>query len=158
MSDYIAVMNQGIIQQFGTPAEIYNKPSNTFVASFIGSPPMNFLTGKIEGESAVINGIGLKLPTLNTGSAEQDVLVGIRPQDITLADENTDGLLGSISLVELLGSEKLVEVQLKSAERIVVQIGADHPAKIGDFVRLRIEPEKLHVFDKTSGFSIRSYQ
>lgn len=158
MSDYIAVMNQGIIRQFGTPAQIYNKPSNTFVASFIGSPPMNFLTGKIEKGSAVINGVGLKLPNLNMESAGQDVLLGIRPQDIAFADENSDGLLGVISLVELLGSEKLIEVQLKSAERIVVQIGADRPAKIGNLVRLNVEPEKLHVFDKTSGLSIRSYQ
>lgn len=158
MSDYIAVMNQGVIQQFGTPAEIYNKPSNTFVASFIGSPPMNFLTGTMEGESAVINGVGLKLPALSAAPSGQDALLGIRPQDIAFADENTSGLLGSISLVELLGSEKLIEVQLKGAERIIVQIGADHSAKIGDVVRLQVQPEKLHVFDKVSGLSIRSYR
>jgi ABC-type sugar transport system ATPase subunit len=155
MSDYIAVMHQGVLQQFGTPAEIYNKPANIFVASFIGSPPMNFLTGLNRGEKVIVDGATLDLPALSHKSLSQELQLGIRPQDVAFTSQDNNGLSGVISLIELLGSEKLVEVKLKDGKLLTVQVNADFPAKLGEVAHLGVRAEKLHVFDTVSGKSVR---
>lgn len=156
MSDYIAVMHQGVLQQFGTPAEIYNKPANIFVASFIGSPPMNFLTGLNQGKNVLVDGVALDLPALSFKASSSELRLGIRPQDIAFVDQNNNSLSGVISLIELLGSEKLIEVKLEDGKLLMVQVGADYPTKLNEAVHLHIRPEKLHVFDAISGRSIRA--
>jgi ABC-type sugar transport system ATPase subunit len=155
MSDFIAVLHQGVLQQFGTPAEIYNKPANVFVASFIGSPPMNFLNGVVEGTKAIASGFSLKLPSSGALSAGQKLQLGIRPQDLVLSDEKNSNLFGRVSLVELLGSEKLVEVTLESGRQLTLQVSADHSTKIGETVHLQLRPDKIHVFDQDTGLSLR---
>ncbi len=156
MSDYIAVMHQGVLQQFGTPAEIYNNPANIFVASFIGSPPMNFLTGLNQGKNVLVDGVALDLPALSFKTSPSELRLGIRPQDITIVDQNNNSLSGVVSLIELLGSEKLIEVKLEDGKLLMVQVGADYPTKLNEAVHLYIRPEKLHVFDAISGRSIRA--
>lgn len=154
MSDYIAVMHQGVLQQFGTPAEIYNKPANIFVASFIGSPPMNFLNGLGQGQKILVNGVTLDLSGLSSETRNSELRLGIRPQDIVFI-EGDNSMPGVISLIELLGSEKLVEVKLEDGKLLIVQVSADYPTKHGEIVHLQIRPEKLHVFDALSGRSVR---
>src|SRR5918995_22534 len=123
MSDLIAVMHAGVVQQFGTPAEVYGRPANLFVAGFIGSPPMNFLDGVL-----VVTGKGLAfsspdvtmpLPPLHDDlAAGQNVVLGVRPKDLDLANDGDPGAArGRVWVVELLGSEKLVEVQLAERRR-----------------------------------------
>jgi ABC-type sugar transport system ATPase subunit len=115
MSDYIAVMNAGVVQQFGTPAEVYNSPGNLFVAGFIGNPPMNFLEGQIENSGAGpafrTRDFVLPLPQLSARSAgARKVILGVRPQDVAVAVGNPENALpGTVWMTELVGSEKLVD-------------------------------------------------
>src|SRR5689334_15842714 len=154
MSDYIAVMHQGVLQQFGTPEQIYNKPANIFVASFIGSPPMNFLTGAVDGTNIVVNGVALKLPPRAAISSGRELQLGIRPQDLVLTDQKSGSLPGTVSLVELLGSEKLVEVELEAGNHLTVQVNADHNAKFHETVHLRLKLDRIHLFDRESGEAV----
>jgi multiple sugar transport system ATP-binding protein len=132
MGDHIAVLNAGIIQQLGSPQELYDTPANLFVAGFIGSPSMDFFDGRLQrdgGELSVVIGAGDDACTLRlTGnSAEQlsgqatsggrSVVVGIRPEDFRLADAETAGVAGGtmagmVDVVEFLGNEQLIYVRL----------------------------------------------
>ncbi|MGE0338911.1 MAG: ABC transporter ATP-binding protein [Xanthobacteraceae bacterium] len=152
MSDLVAVMHQGVVQQFGTPAEVYSQPANRFVAGFIGSPPMNFVTAARRGNEAEVGGGMLSLPPL-LGDAET-VVIGVRPQDLEIVSAaGTNRLKGKVSLIELLGSEKLVEVDLVGS-RVQVQVRADFPVTEQSEVFVQFSSERLHVFDSESGQSI----
>ncbi len=156
MSDLVAVMHQGVVQQFGTPAEVYSQPANRFVAGFIGSPPMNFLDGKLDAGRVEVGGRALGLPKLTCGGIIK-VVLGVRPQDLEIVPAaGNDTLPGKVSLIELLGSEKLVEIQLGS-ERLKVQVRADFPVSEQSDVHVRVDPQRLHVFDAETGIAIRAY-
>jgi len=157
MSDFIAVMHHGIVQQFGTPAEVYSKPANIFVAGFIGSPPMNFLPGLIDAGRFSVEDAKLPIPAIGGVTKHaRNAILGVRPQDLTLADvPGSDTLSAVVSLVELLGSEKLIELQLANQKRISVQVRADIAANIGDDIHVKFDPIRLHVFDAESGRSMR---
>jgi ABC-type sugar transport system ATPase subunit len=158
MSDLIAVMHQGVVQQFGTPAEVYSQPANRFVAGFIGSPPMNFLEGTLQGERIEVAGSTLSLPPLRDNAAKTSrAVVGIRPQDLEIAPAHgPDSVKGKVSLIELLGSEKLVEVDLDGA-RVQVQVRADFAVSEQSHVHVLFSRQHLHVFDGETGTSIRQY-
>ena len=163
MSDLIAVMNEGEVQQFATPEEVYNRPRNLFVAGFIGSPPMNFARGILSrnGEPALdIAGHRYVLPREfrdAIGMVGGDELVlGIRPQDVSLVDTGTVGSIpGRVWMVELLGSEKLVDVEIGPKQRIVAEIRADVKVAINDAVSLRFDPGRVHLFEPGSGEALR---
>ncbi len=154
MSDLIAVMHKGVVQQFGTPEEVYSRPANLFVAGFIGSPPMNFLEGRIDGGRFRIGEVALPLPAL-MGASSPDAIMGVRPQDLSLVSSaNPDSLAGTVSLVELLGSEKLVEVQISDRKRVSVQVRAETQVNLGDTVHVGFDARRVHVFDKQTEQSI----
>jgi ABC-type sugar transport system ATPase subunit len=155
MSDLIAVMHKGVVQQFGTPAEVYSRPANLFVAGFIGSPPMNFLDGEISHGRFKVGEAALPLPPLTSGTANLDAVLGVRPQDLTLvAVAGPDALAGTVSLVELLGSEKLVEVQISDRKRISVQVRAESQVNLGDKVYVGFDAQSVHVFDRRTEQSL----
>lgn len=157
MSDFVAVMHQGVVQQFGTPADVYRSPANLFVAGFIGSPPMNFLSGVIQAGRFTVSDAKLPLPVL-PGAVKMDhsAVLGVRPQDLTLVEEwGTDTFSGTVSLVELLGSEKLVEMQLAGQKRISVQVRENTVLKMGDTVFAQFDPQRVHIFDAETGQSMR---
>lgn len=161
MSDLVAVMNAGEVQQFGTPAEVYEQPANLFVAGFIGSPPMNFL----EGEVTLSNGqphftspvVSLPIPHLgDLVKPNQALVLGIRPQDLEMrASVAKADITGNIWVVELLGSEKLVEVRLADKSRVRVQVRADAAVAVDDAVGVRVDISRSHLFDKATGKVIR---
>ncbi|MDP9136950.1 MAG: ABC transporter ATP-binding protein [Pseudomonadota bacterium] len=161
MSDMIAVMHGGIVQQFGTPAEVYGRPANLFVAGFIGSPPMNFVTGTLGGgdQSAFASpDFTLALPGGATiGTEGREAVLGVRPQDLTLVPDAAAPATarGRVWVVELLGSEKLVEVTLGDRRRMTVQVRADTDVKIDDPVGVRLDPQRIHLFDAKSGVALR---
>ena len=156
MSDLIAVMHQGVVQQFGTPAEVYGMPANLFVAGFIGSPPMNFLDGMIEQGRFSIGEALLPLPAVAAVNTVHKAVMGVRPQDLShAAAPGADTLPGTVSLVELLGSEKLVEVELAGQKRISVQVRSDTPVEIGARFNVLFDPRRVHVFDAGTGDAIR---
>jgi ABC-type sugar transport system ATPase subunit len=161
MSDMIAVMHGGAVQQFGTPAEVYGRPANLFVAGFIGSPPMNLVAGvlRISGDGAAFTADGFTVelasrPTNGRDGAE--VVLGVRPQDLTLATRSQAAQArGRVWVVELLGSEKLVEVTLGDKRRMTVQVRAETAVNVDDQVGIAVDPHRVHVFDTNSGLALR---
>jgi multiple sugar transport system ATP-binding protein len=153
LSDRIAVLHQGRIQQCGTPLEVYIKPANIFVGGFIGSPPMNFLNGSIQNFHPLeINCNGLIFsPVLESLPGENSVIIGIRPEDIIVSDEKSDGYLEVIvSLVEPAGSFNWVDflwngVKMKGTAKI------DADIKAGSRSFVKISMDRIIAFDADSG-------
>ena len=147
MADLIAVMRDGRLQQLATPAELYARPANLFVARFCGSPPMNVLEGELAG--GVFRHAGGTLPV--TAPARGDVAVGFRPEHAELVAPGTaDALAGEIYVVEPLGNETLVTVRAGDA-LINVRAPADFARPVGERVGLRPLAQQVHVFDRESG-------
>ena len=128
LAQRIIVMNGGVMDQFGTPEEVYNRPATTFVASFIGSPPMNLLK---------------TAPGVRAGQ-----ILGIRPEHMSL-DES--GWTVQVESVELLGAERLVYGRIGEEQIIMRTDESDHPPVAGDTVKIAARPDKLHWFDAGSG-------
>lgn len=128
LGDRIVIMKDGIIQQIGTPNDLFNHPSNLFVAGFIGSPQMNFIDGSLDGKYKVhLVGKEITLPKetikiLKENKVEkQDIVLGIRPEHIILCEENDDNALeGIISVVELMGSSLHLHVDTITNKNIVI--------------------------------------
>jgi len=113
LADRIVVMNDGIIEQVGTPMELFNNPANTFVAGFLGSPPMNQMKGTLTESGAQVGGNVIKINGPVANHAGRDVIVGIRPEHVTLNDEGQSSALPiNLDLVEPLGSEALLHARL----------------------------------------------
>jgi ABC-type sugar transport system ATPase subunit len=160
MSDLIAVMHAGVVQQFGSPADVYGRPANLFVAGFIGSPPMNLLEGEIAAGAVapafVSRDVRLELPHLaGRLSPGQTVVLGVRPQAAHLARAGDAALRGRVWVVELLGSEKLIDVDLGDKRRFAVQVRADTVVNVEEKVGIRLDPAAVHVFDARSGQAVR---
>jgi len=117
MGTMIALMRDGVVQQFGTPREIYLNPANTFVARFIGTPPMNLIEAQIERGSLRIGERTFTLPAHLAGvaSGDQPVLVGIRPNSFTIVAGGEQTLAGKVALVEHVGAESVIDVRLDHA-------------------------------------------
>jgi ABC-type sugar transport system ATPase subunit len=162
MSDYIAVLNGGIVQQFGTPADVYAAPANLFVAGFIGNPPMNLLPCRVALRNgslfATNEDIEIEIAHFRRQVApEQEVILGIRPQDLALTMEAVASTVsGRVWVVELVGSEKLVDVDFGNKRRLIVQTRADTLVREEDSVRVRIPSERVHLFDRQTGRRIVS--
>lgn len=146
LSTKIAVMNQGRILQVGTPKEVYDKPVNTFVASFIGNPPMNIIDCSFEGTKCVLGDQIIDfsdLPLIDFPSKK--AFIGIRPEHITLDVKDGD-LIGEIYVVEPLGFETIVTVSV-NGKPLKVLVFEDVPFKSGDRIFVKFKRSKLHVFD-----------
>jgi multiple sugar transport system ATP-binding protein len=164
MGTRIAVLRDGVLQQCDTPQTVYDDPSNVFVASFIGSPTMNLLPGRVEhdgdGLVCVLGEHRLALVTngLPRPSTRQ-VTIGIRPEHLTVATGDAPALRGRVSGVELLGPEQLVKVvlPLTRAENAVVtaRLPADSTLAAGDAVDLSVNARRLRFFDPATGTAIR---
>ncbi len=155
MADDIVVMRDGNIEQIGSPETIYDRPANCFVADFIGSPSINFLKGRIEGEDGAavcrLGSVTLPLPQGIAAAPGQAVVCGIRPVDIDVADGQGGGsrIPAEIILVETTGAESHVIVKLDGQElRVVVQ--GRFRAQPGDRCALAVDPASMHLFDQAS--------
>jgi len=151
MADKIVVMHDGIVEQIGTPLELYDKPDNQFVAGFIGSPAMNFLRGKVKQNGSAgfegPNGVKLPLGTAPANSDGRPAVYGIRPEHFTIADDGADA---EIVVVEPTGSETQVFAKL-GGEEIVAVFRERHKFEPGDKVRLKPDPSLVHLFDEQTG-------
>jgi multiple sugar transport system ATP-binding protein len=157
MGDRIAVMRDGLLQQVGSPQDLYDHPSNVFVAGFIGSPAMNFATVKAaEGGDLQLGGASLRLAGEPAKAAQQqpkgkDLLIGFRPEHLVLANGG-DGLVripAKVDVVEYLGNDELIHAQAEGHE-VVALISSDERVKVGDSVDFGIPIDKLHIFDPES--------
>src|SRR5947207_7671317 len=151
MADKIVVMHDGIVEQIGTPLELYDRPANQFVAGFIGSPRMNFLEGTlaVNGSASVktVQGVRLPLLTAPNGSDGHPVIYGIRPEHFVIAE---DGAEAEIVVVEPTGSETQVFAKL-GGEQVVAVFRERHDFNPGEKVRLKPDPSLVHLFDEATG-------
>ncbi len=155
MSDLVVVMNEGVVQQIGTPEEVYGKPANLFVAGFIGTPPMNLIPAQFR--DGVLTVAGTPLPIALPPGAPADLVLGVRPQDVTIVEPGSPGSIpGKVWIVELIGSERLIEVELAPKLRVTAEVRATHRAAIDDAVAIRPDPAHLHVFDPATGQAINA--
>jgi multiple sugar transport system ATP-binding protein len=151
MADKIVVMHDGVVEQMGSPLELYDRPDNRFVAGFIGSPAMNFLNGhlKSNGQPYVETENGSRLP-ITTAPAASDgrpVVYGVRPEHLELAD---DGIEVEVVVVEPTGSETQIVARVGTQEIIAV-FRDRHPVAPGDKIKLRPRASVAHLFDKDTG-------
>jgi len=157
MADKIAVMNHGVIEQFGTPRAIYDRPATMFVADFIGSPPMNFLSvesGLQKGTKAVaVDGAIIAVPEVREDVAPSSIALGIRPEHIRLDDSS--GLRGAVYGTEYLGTTQIVAVETAKG-MIKARVPAHLPVAAGERVGLSLNAARLSLFDKASGRAIRT--
>jgi multiple sugar transport system ATP-binding protein len=146
-------MNLGVLQQIGTPPELYDNPVNVFVAAFIGSPAMNFATAKAEDGILKLGGTTLELSGNAAKAAAQnrgrDLLIGFRPEDLQLnghVASDAHRIPAQIDVVEYLGHEELLHAQSEGHE-IVALVSSDKKVQAGQNVEFSIQADKLHVFD-----------
>jgi len=150
MADRIVVMHDGIIEQIGTPLDLYDRPGNLFVAQFIGSPSMNVIPGALRGGNEVeAAGTRWPVPAQIGGSEGQAVHYGIRPGDIHLAPAGS-GIAAKVIVVEPTGAETELLLQVGEVQ-IVAVIHGRTAAKPDETVYLAIDADKAHVFDSASG-------
>lgn len=154
MADRVAVMDAGKLQQFGSPEELYDNPSNTFVAGFIGSPPMNLIEASlIERDNTLLLDMGPTSLTLEDKmyklikelKVRGEVIMGIRPEDIEISDE---GIEGEVYITEPTGKDLLIDVKLGGNLKIKVLSSSRYNLRMGDKVKLKINQDKLHIFKK----------
>jgi len=165
LADRIVILRAGRVEQIGTPGEVYRRPTNVFVAGFIGTPAMNFLPARIEtGDDglAVILGDGTRWPwrgPVPSGLAtRRPVTLGIRPDDLRFVDDGAGQVegevAGAVSVVEPLGSETLLSVVVAGQEVTARAEGLVSPS-IGGRVRLGPRLAQLHLFDPGTGVALR---
>ncbi|WP_090113730.1 ABC transporter ATP-binding protein [Limimaricola pyoseonensis] len=149
LADRIVILNAAKIQQQGTPQEIYDRPANTFVASFIGSPPMNLIEGTVaEGRFHHPDG-GVALASAPQGPA----VLGVRPEDVTLAAPGEGDFTGKVYSSELLGDCTLLNVRVGD-KLVAAKVGPQDGRDMDEPVGLRLAPGALHLFDGESGARI----
>ena len=150
----VAVLKDGVLQQVAAPMELYRRPRNQFVASFIGSPSMNFVRGTIERQNGrarfISSGFAVALPEDET-TRSGPVVLGVRPHDLTIGGPSGSGPSGVVTLVEPLGSEQLVYVSVPGGADLVAAIGAEQAPRVDETVALRVASEAVHLFDPASG-------
>lgn len=159
MSDRIAVMNKGRLQQYGTPDELYTKPANIFVAGFIGSIPINFIEGTLRREDGelILDGIDyvFKIPREYIGILDyvdegEDIILGVRPEHIQIKQ---GGYIGKVYVVEPLGRDKIVHIDI-GAGIIRALVPGEEVIEEGEKIRFKFDEKKLHFFDKKTGKAI----
>ena len=161
LGDKVAVMKDGIIQQFGTPQQIYNDPANQFVASFIGSPPMNFIPVRLtqqDGRLLAVLDSGQARCELPLGVADgelegRDLILGIRPEQIALGAAEGNGLPGiraEVQVTEPTGPDLLVFVTLNQT-KVCCRLAPDVACRVGDTLDLQLDPARVLLFDASTG-------
>jgi multiple sugar transport system ATP-binding protein len=155
MADRIVVMHDGVVEQIGTPLELYDHPDNLFVAQFIGSPSMNIINGTLRrnGASAQVEAPGgARWPLESTAGADgQSVAYGIRPEHLRVAGASDgDAVPAEITVVEPTGAETELLVKAGDAQVVLVTHGRT-AARPGDMIGLAVDPAMVHVFDQASG-------
>ncbi len=171
MGDRIAVLKDGLLQQVASPAEMFSRPANAFVAGFIGSPAMNLGTWRIDGNDAVFGDARFTLPAdvLAAARADGSLTVGLRPEALEMAGAGEGGIPVKVTFVESLGSDAYVYGTVVGAERensnfgsgdqsetMVVRIEPYDVPKAGDVVYLKPKAEHTHFFSTSTGERIDS--
>lgn len=160
MADRVAVMHEGVLQQFGPPQEVYHKPANQWVAGFVGEPPMNFLDCELaeEGGELCVRHQSFTTPLLPEQAAlirqqteDRQMTLGIRPDEIAIAAEGGDlAFQGKVLITEPLGGDLLIDVSL-GGSKALVKAKPSYRGSQGDPCYLRFDRNRWHLFAKDSG-------
>ncbi len=163
LADRIVVMRGGLVQQIGSPDEIYERPTNMFVASFLGNPPMNFVDGHLTEKNGgwVFERAGLSLPipadlaAHMTGRPPADVVLGLRAEDVTDEfDPNSNALLrGRVASVLPVGSDRFLELDIGGA-KLFLRLGKESAWRDGQDACVSVNLHRLHLFDKSTQKSL----
>jgi multiple sugar transport system ATP-binding protein len=152
LADRIVVLRDGVVQQVGSPMEIYDAPANRFVAGFFGTPAMSFLPAEL-GErhgALVARGNGFELPLGRALRPSRDVVVGVRPEAAALTPQGGGApLLAAVELREVLGAEVLLHLR-SEAGALTIKTDAHSAAREGDSVTVWLDPARMHLFDAAS--------
>jgi multiple sugar transport system ATP-binding protein len=150
MADKIVVMHDGLVEQIGTPLELYDRPDNLFVAGFIGSPAMNFFKGRIRANGSAgfetADGVHLPVAGVPTASDGRPAIYGIRPEHFRIAD---DGAAAEVVVVEPTGSEIQVVARIGKTDVMAV-FRERHLFKPGEKIRLKPDARLAHIFDEAT--------
>ena len=161
MADRVAIMHQGTLQQVGTPEDVYRRPANRFVATFVGEPPMNIVRATVNGSRVIIGDYALeRIPAATmaaidtaSGAAEGAVDVGVRPDDFRLGGMEEPGIAGQIRVREALGDTTLLTVDAEG-DRLRLRSGAGLNVREGERVRLHPRADRIHFFDAATGAAV----
>jgi len=153
LADRIIIMNSGKIEQIGTPSEIYHSPASTFVAGFIGSPPVNLIQGRVTNrlDTLIISSkehISLD-KALPDKLKEQNILLGIRPEDF-IQTNSGNGISAKVDFIEDLGSHRILHCIVNDSQ-IHVSTSLENNINIGDTIHITALHEKIHMFDRETG-------
>ncbi|MCH1627086.1 ABC transporter ATP-binding protein [Ferdinandcohnia quinoae] len=165
MATRLVVMKDGIIQQVGTPKEVYDNPDNVFVAGFLGSPAMNFFHGTLKEDSISLGDVSVSVPEgkmkllRDKGYVGKEVILGIRPEDIhdePVFIEASQGtkVTASIEVAELMGAETMLYSQV-SGQEFVARVDSRTDIKPGQTLELAFDMNKVHFFDAETDLRIR---
>lgn len=169
MGDRIVVMKDGIIQQAASPEELYNHPSNLFVAGFIGSPTMNFISGKLAEQGAnlhfVAPGVDVEIPqgkaqVLKTrGYVGKEVILGVRPEDIheepVFLEASPNSVFSThVDVTENLGHEMLLYLSGVGNDTTIARVDGRSNTRDGSTVKMAIDMNKVHIFDKETEVNV----
>jgi multiple sugar transport system ATP-binding protein len=184
LGDRVVVLNKGVVQQVDTPDRLYRHPGNTFVAGFIGSPAMNFVSGHLAQGVLDLGPARVQLPDRmrrNLARSEGDVIVGVRPEDFLLSPNGSvgDALPAQVEITEALGPETLAHLRAQGlqiahlgersahsedeerselSDTLVVRFDSNTDVRAGEQVRLTVNPERVQLFDPESNQSMLSLQ
>jgi ABC-type sugar transport system ATPase subunit len=147
MADRVMLLNHGRIEQFGPPLELYDRPASTFVASFIGAPPMNLVEGVVS-ENGAVRALGTVMPC--QPCIPQPVTLGFRPENVTVTEVSDKCPTGRIMSVENTGDRLNLVVGVDGQE-INVSVAGRGPLRAGDSIGLMVAPEHLHLFNRETG-------
>jgi multiple sugar transport system ATP-binding protein len=163
MGQRIAVMSEAVLQQVGTPQELYDHPNNRFVAGFIGSPAMNFIDVTMEGSGpeTVLTAPNVRIPLPDRfrdavpPTTDRKLILGIRPEHIepAAADAASGTIVGRADVVEYLGNEELIHVDVAGFD-LVAMLSSDFRIRPDDELTLTANPDKVHLFDPESTLSV----
>jgi multiple sugar transport system ATP-binding protein len=161
LGDRIAVMNNGVIQQLAAPLDLYDAPVNQFVASFLGTPPMNFLAGRVEDAAGQIlfhdGSNTFELPSWAKpaiqGLSHREAVFGVRPEDITLGDRDHGPVRAKVNVVEPLGDEMIVYLSTEYHD-LICKAPARHAIAVDDIVGLTFNLDRTHLFDPETGTNV----
>lgn len=169
LGDRIVIMKDGVIQQVGTPQDVYNSPVNLFVSGFIGVPQMNYYDGRLiknaEGKYAVrIEGVEIVLSDdkqshLNARNiAEKDIIIGVRPEHISLSGDDDKMISGTVDVSEMMGSAIHLHIKACGKEGIIIvqmlDLEGSSNFKMGSAIRFTFGGNVVHVFDKDTGMNL----
>ncbi|MCW2257512.1 sn-glycerol 3-phosphate transport system ATP-binding protein [Providencia alcalifaciens] len=153
LAQRVMVMNKGVVEQIGTPFDVYERPASRFVASFMGSPAMNLLDGKISADGSrfeLDGGVALPLERQNLARSGRALTLGIRPEHLVLNRQRAEGIPLTVETLEMLGADNLVHGRWAN-QKVVLRLGHQERPQPGTTLWVHLPEAHLHFFDNENG-------